>query len=234
MGRTMDYLDSSLAGNCTDPPRGGEKAYLSPSAEDMMRQIAYQSLDHLKAIQLSLGSNKSCNRPGIDVSCSRFSRIVNDAMGHTLWPDFDWYKNDYTTLLGAYWFSGLLTKCYTGILDRCEGPATNRLCGSLAAAKARQEMVIRTVLYQNFQHNVYPYKISVAEFTNRLSRYKDKLAGSNGTADEGLWVPSCLGTGGSNSNMFSADSYGLPFSYNVTDGCDVVKAVLGPMAYNYK
>ncbi|KAI4297051.1 hypothetical protein L6164_036959 [Bauhinia variegata] len=66
---------------------------------------------------------------------------------------------------------------------------------SLLGVDAGQEAIIRALLYPVREKLVLPYDITVAEFTDRISEYRNKL-GKAGLKDEGLVVPTFLGAEG--------------------------------------
>lgn len=75
-----------------------------------------------------------------------------------------------------------------------------------------QDAVIRTLLYQRANETVTPYGLTVANFTDRLSMFRNRL-GMCGLKDEGLMVPLQLGAENrTTSNILSADSGSLSYS----------------------
>ncbi|KAL5065574.1 hypothetical protein RYX36_027311 [Vicia faba] len=58
---------------------------------------------------------------------------------------------------------------------------------SLLRVKAGQDTVLRTLLYKRRNFTGLPYRITVEEFTSRISMLRNKL-GNNGIKDEGLEV----------------------------------------------
>lgn len=75
-----------------------------------------------------------------------------------------------------------------------------------------QDAVLRTLLYERATQNVDPYGITVAEFTARISRLRNRL-GMCGNKDEGIIVPTRLGAENrTTSNILSADSYSVSYS----------------------
>jgi hypothetical protein len=86
------------------------------------------------------------------------------------------------------------------------------LVAGLLGVQAGQDAVIRTLLYERGDLLVLPYKLTVNEFTNRLSEYANKL-GMCGIKDEGLKVPLYLGAENrTNSNILSADANSLSYA----------------------
>ena len=74
-----------------------------------------------------------------------------------------------------------------------------------------QDAVIRTLLYNRANEPVLPYKLTVADFTSRISDYRNRLA-MCGNKDEGLFVPLNLGAENrTTSNILSADANSLSY-----------------------
>ena len=75
-----------------------------------------------------------------------------------------------------------------------------------------QDAVIRALLYERAQLKVLPYGASVAEFTDRISKLRNKL-GNAGLKDEGLVVPKELGAEGKVSmNVLAGDKFSLAYA----------------------
>jgi hypothetical protein len=86
------------------------------------------------------------------------------------------------------------------------------LVASLLGVETGQDAVIRTLLYERANQTMQPYNMTVAEFTIRLSKLRNKLA-TCGNKDEGLEVPLFLGAENrTNNNILSADSNSLSYS----------------------
>jgi hypothetical protein len=83
---------------------------------------------------------------------------------------------------------------------------------SLLGVESGQDAVIRALLYEKGNQKVLPYDITVAEFTNRISELRNKLA-MCGIKDEGIEVPLALGAEQrTNSNILSADPNSLSYA----------------------
>lgn len=67
-----------------------------------------------------------------------------------------------------------------------------QLTAGLLSAESGQDAIIRTYLYERAKCLVEPYNYTVAEFTIRLSKLRNRL-GMCGIKDEGLFVPIYLG-----------------------------------------
>lgn len=79
------------------------------------------------------------------------------------------------------------------------------MVASLLGVEAGQDAVIRTLLYERGNQTVLPYRLTVAEFTNRISALRNKL-GKSGNKDEGIRAPITLGAENkTTSNVLSAD-----------------------------
>jgi hypothetical protein len=86
-----------------------------------------------------------------------------------------------------------------------------QLAAGLLGIEAGQDAVIRTLLYEIKEKKVFPYAITVEEFTNRFSILRNEL-GNNGIKDEGLEVPTFLGAEGKVSgNVLAGDNNSLPY-----------------------
>ncbi|RYR12598.1 hypothetical protein Ahy_B04g070067 isoform C [Arachis hypogaea] len=87
----------------------------------------------------------------------------------------------------------------------------NPLLQSATAKASGQDAIIRGLLYERRDEIVIPYKVSVTEFTNRISNLRNKL-GREGIKDEGLVVPKELGAEGEvTGNILSANDYSLSY-----------------------
>ncbi|GAU16695.1 hypothetical protein TSUD_199370 [Trifolium subterraneum] len=87
-----------------------------------------------------------------------------------------------------------------------------QLAAGLFGIEAGQDAVIRTSLYEIKEKKVFPYKITVEEFTNRISILRNEL-GKKGIKDEGLVVPTFLGAEGKVSgNVLAGDNNSLSYS----------------------
>lgn len=74
-----------------------------------------------------------------------------------------------------------------------------------------QDAVIRALLYEQALKRVDPYGITVAEFTDQISKLRDKL-GHDGVKDEGLVVPPVRGAEGKIAgNVLAGDKNSLAF-----------------------
>ncbi len=82
----------------------------------------------------------------------------------------------------------------------------------LLGVESGQDAVICTFLYQKRHEEVKPYRITVAEFTDKISSLRNEL--SHGFLDEGLVVPRPLGPEGlTKGNISSADKDSLAYGW---------------------
>ncbi|KAJ0961167.1 hypothetical protein J5N97_000851 [Dioscorea zingiberensis] len=92
------------------------------------------------------------------------------------------------------------------------GHLSMQLVAGLLAVEAGQDAVIRTLLYQRKDELVEPYNMTIAEFTNRISELRNRLA-STGVKDEGLTVRENLGAENeTTNNIISADVNSLGYA----------------------
>lgn len=87
-----------------------------------------------------------------------------------------------------------------------------KLLAGLLGVEAGQDAVIRMYLYERAKEVVKPYKHTVAEFTIRISKLRNKLA-MCAIKDEGILVPPKLGAENRTcTNVLSANYYSLSYS----------------------
>ncbi|KAK9086432.1 hypothetical protein Syun_028826 [Stephania yunnanensis] len=72
---------------------------------------------------------------------------------------------------------------YVGANPSLNGHKTKRLLAGLLGVEAGQDAVIRSYLFERATEIVHPYNHTVAEFTDRVSKLRNKLA-NNGVKDE--------------------------------------------------
>lgn len=86
-----------------------------------------------------------------------------------------------------------------------------QLVAGLLGVESGQDAVIRTLLYERATLIVVPYGITVAEFTHKISKLRNKL-GRAGLKDEGLVVPTyLLGRGVLTGNVLAGNTNSLAF-----------------------
>lgn len=88
-----------------------------------------------------------------------------------------------------------------------------QLVAGLLGVEAGQDAVIRTLLYKRANERVYPYKLTVANFTSLISARRNLLGGC-GNKDEGIILPDkTLGAEHrTTSNVLSADENSLSYA----------------------
>lgn len=86
------------------------------------------------------------------------------------------------------------------------------MVAKLLAVESGQDAVIRALLYEKAGVFVFPYAITVADFTKYVSGLRNKLA-MCGNKDEGIIVPPELGAENrTTSNVLSADTESLGYA----------------------
>ena len=86
------------------------------------------------------------------------------------------------------------------------------MLAGLLGVEAGQDAVIRMYLYERAKEVVHPYNHTVAEFTERISILRNRLA-MCGIKDEGILVPPQLGAENRTcSNVLSADFNSLSYA----------------------
>ncbi|XP_076940142.1 desiccation-related protein PCC13-62-like [Bidens hawaiensis] len=188
MGQGLDSIEKGLAAG-GPPPIGAKQAKLSPVIKDIITQFGYQEIGHLKAIKKAI---KGFPRPLLNLTAQSFATVIDSAFGKPLSPPFDPYANDVNYLISSYVIPYVGLTGYVGANPKLQNPDSRKLVAGLLGVESGQDAVIRTLLYERANETVAPYKISVSEFTNKISQLRDKL-GKDGVKDEGLKVPIELG-----------------------------------------
>ena len=86
------------------------------------------------------------------------------------------------------------------------------MVASLLGVESGQDAVIRTLLYERAEEKVLPYDITVAQFTDYISRLRNNL-GMCGIKDEGIIVPLYLGAENrTDSNILSANTDSVSYA----------------------
>ncbi|XP_057982345.1 desiccation-related protein PCC13-62-like [Malania oleifera] len=208
LGHGLDQLAPNLTKGGPSPT-GARVAKLDPLIQDIIAQFAYQEIGHLRAIQSTV---KGFPRPLLDLSVNSFATVINSAFGRKLEPPFDPYANSINYLIASYAIPYVGLTGYVGANPRLKGATSKRLVAGLLGVESGQDAVIRTLLYQHALEKVNPYEISVAEFTDRISKLRDKL-GHEGLKDEGLIVSKAEGAEGQISgNVLAGDEYSVAYA----------------------
>ncbi|KAM6544968.1 hypothetical protein CsatB_025704 [Cannabis sativa] len=190
------------------PPIGATKANLDTLTKDVILQFGLQEVGHLRAIQKTV---KGFPRPLLNLSSSSFANVIDNAFGRKLRPPFNPYKNSINFLIASYVIPYVGLTGYVGTNPNLNGTTSKRLVAGLLGVESGQDAVIRAMLYERRKMIVKPYNINVAEFTNQISKLRNKL-GKAGLKDEGLMVPTSLGAEGRVSgNVLSANQDSLSY-----------------------
>ncbi|KAK4257860.1 hypothetical protein QN277_007394 [Acacia crassicarpa] len=207
LGYGLDAIDPKLAQG-GPPPSGGKLAKLDALTKDVIEQFGYQEVGHLRAI---LGQVKGFPRPLLNLSSESFAGIMDSAFGKPLNPPFDPYANSINYLLASYAIPYVGLTGYVGAARLLKSENAKQLVAGLLGVESGQDAVIRTLLYEHKDEVVQPYKVSVAEFTNRISMLRDKL-GKTGMKDEGLVVAKDVGAEGNiTGNILAGDKYSVAY-----------------------
>ncbi|PIN23255.1 hypothetical protein CDL12_04021 [Handroanthus impetiginosus] len=207
LGRGLDAFAPELTKG-GPPPLGARMAKLSPLIKDIIAQFAFQEFGHLRAIQKTV---PGFPRPLLNISAASFANIMNNAFEKPLVPPFDPYANDINYLLASYVIPYVGLTGYVGANPELLSPTARRLVAGLLGVESGQDAVLRALLYERALVKVFPYDITVAEFTDKISSLRNKL-GMDGIKDEGLIVEPALGAEGRISgNVLVGDQYSLSF-----------------------
>ncbi|OWM88019.1 hypothetical protein CDL15_Pgr016592 [Punica granatum] len=190
------------------PPIGARTANLDIATRDVILQFGLQEVGHVRAIQKAV---RGFPRPLMDLSAASFGRIMNAAFGRSLVPPFDPYANTINFLLASYVIPYVGLTGYVGTNPNLQAPFSKRLVAGLLGVESGQDAILRALLYQRLTMKVVPYRVTVAEFTSRISRLRNRL-GRGGLKDEGLVVPPWLGAEGKTTgNVLAGDRYSLSY-----------------------
>lgn len=190
-GLGLDHFAAHLADNGA-APKGGEKADLDPIVRELVEQFGLQEVGHIRAIKEALGK-EAFPRPHLDFGKDVWAKTFDDAFGYTLDPPFNPYANSVNYMLASYAIPYVGLTGYTGGAPLLQGAGAKSLAARLLAVEAGQDAAIRTWLYLVKDEIVKPYEFTVAEATEKLSKLRNKLDGSDEVDDEGLIVPKELG-----------------------------------------
>ncbi|XP_031104212.1 desiccation-related protein PCC13-62-like [Ipomoea triloba] len=171
-------------------PIGVKEAKLCPLVKDIIGQFGLQEVGHVRAIKETV---PGFPRPLLNLSAEVFAAGINEAFGKHLEPTFDPYANDINFLIACYIFPYIGLTGYVGANPKLDSYFAKMLVAGLLGVEAGQDAVLRAFLYERKDEEVKPYGITVAEFTNRISDRRNKLAG---VKDEGLVVEPSQGPEG--------------------------------------
>ncbi|KAJ8749635.1 hypothetical protein K2173_026284 [Erythroxylum novogranatense] len=207
-GKGLDYFEPEFAQG-GPPPVGAQKANLDPVTYRIIEEFGYQEVGHLRAILKTFGG---VPRPLYDLSRENFAKVFDQAVGYKLHPPFDPYYDSIHYLLSCYVIPYVGLVGYVGTIPNLANYTSKALVAGLLGVESGQDAVIRALLYEKAYNKVYPYNITVAEFTIGISRLRNSLA-KCGIKDEGLIVPLYLGAENrTESNVLSADTNSLSYS----------------------
>ncbi|XP_059654418.1 ferritin-like catalase Nec2 [Cornus florida] len=148
----------------------------------------------------------------MDLSNKNFAKLFDEAFGYKLLPPFDPYRDSLSYMLGSYVIPYMGLIGYVGTNPNLIGHKSKMLWAGLLGVEGGQDAVTRMYLYERFNETVKPYKITVAEFTIRISELRNKLA-MCGIKDEGIIVPLELGAENrTTSNVLSTNTDSLSYS----------------------
>ncbi|KAG0493037.1 hypothetical protein HPP92_006142 [Vanilla planifolia] len=208
LGYGLDRVAPNLAMG-GPPPLGTRKAELSQPVRDIVIQLAFQEVGHLRAIKQTV---KGFPRPQLDLSPAKFAAIIDEAFGRSLNPPFDPYANEINYLIASYIIPYVGLTGYVGANPRLTSPIAKGLVAGLLGVESAQDALIRTLLYVVRDSDVKPYGITVADFTNKISELRNSL-GHGGIKDEGLVVPKQLGAEGKiTGNVIAGDQNSLAYA----------------------
>ncbi|KAL6526465.1 hypothetical protein OROGR_015555 [Orobanche gracilis] len=207
LGSGLDTFEPKLAMG-GPPPIGATKAKLSPVIKDIITQFAFQEFGHLRAIQKTV---PGFPRPLLNLSAATFATIMDNAFEKPLVPPFDPYAHDINYLIASYVIPYVGLTGYVGANPKLQSPISKRLVAGLLGVESGQDAVLRALLYERAFMKVFPYDITVAEFTNKISSLRNAL-GKKGLKDEGLIVEPALGAEGKiPGNVLAGDQYSLSY-----------------------
>ncbi|OMO63791.1 hypothetical protein CCACVL1_22268 [Corchorus capsularis] len=209
LGKGLDNIEPSFAQG-GPPPVGGQVANLDPKTRRIIEEFAYQEIGHIRAIVKAEGGFQ---RPLLNISKEVFATIVNQAMNTTLSPPLNPYANSVNYILASYIIPYVGLVGYVGTIPNLVRRDSRALVASLLGVEGGQDAVFRTLLYERAPNEtVHPYRFTVAEFTNPISEFRNRLA-MCGLKDEGLMVPLQLGAENrTTSSILSADANSLSYS----------------------
>jgi len=208
-GEGIDKFDPSLSGG-GPPPIGIELANLDPATRDIVQQFGLQEVGHVRIIRETV--KKAIPRPQLDLRVEVWAKFFEEALGYRLIPPFNPYENSVNFVLSVYFLPYMGLTGYVGANPNLTSPTAKRLVAGLLGVESGQDAVIRHWLYERSNLKVYPYPITVAEMTAKISILRNIL-GKTGIVDEGVIVPKELGAEGRVSgNILSADPNSLSYS----------------------
>ncbi|KHN24848.1 Desiccation-related protein PCC13-62 [Glycine soja] len=210
-GYGLDVAAPNLTGG-GPPPIGAKKVELDSLAKDVILQFAFQEVGHLRAIKSKV---TGFPRPLLDLSSASFAKLMDSAVEKPLVPPFDPYANSLNFIIASYVIPYVGLTGYVGVnplLQNATSHIHEQLVAGLLGVESGQDAVLRELLYECKVQLVAQYKVTVAEFTNRISIHRSKL-GNMGMKDEGIIVPKELGAESRvRGNILAGDDDSLAYS----------------------
>ncbi|CAK8531530.1 unnamed protein product [Lathyrus sativus] len=201
-GHGLDKFAPELAEG-GPPPIGAKLAKFNDTViRDIIYQFALQEVGHLRAIKNTV---IGFPRPLLDLSQSSFAKVIDKAFGRPLRPSFDPYANDINYLIASYLIPYVGLTGYVGANPLLQNASSRQLVAGLLGVESGQDAVIRGLLYERHAWKVMPYRVTVAEFTDRISKLRNIL-GNEGVKDEGLDDTFSSGS------ILAGDKYSLAYS----------------------
>lgn len=208
-GVGLDKFAPHLTGG-GPPPTGLEIANLDYQTGDIVLQFGLQEIGHIRAIRETV--KYPIPRPQLDLGVRAWAKFFDEALGYRLNPPFNPYFNSLNYVIAMYCIPYVGLTGYVGGNPNITSHTAKRLLAGLLGVEAGQDAVIRYWLYERRNWEVYPYAITVAEMTGKISDLRNCL-GRTGIVDEGIIVPKELGAEGRVSgNILSADPNSLAYS----------------------
>ncbi|KAG4956539.1 hypothetical protein JHK84_042517 [Glycine max] len=151
-------------------------------------------------------------RPLLDLSSASFAKLMDSAVEKPLVPPFDPYANSLNFIIASYVIPYVGLTGYVGVNPLLQNATSRKLVAGLLGVESGQDAVLRELLYECKVQLVAQYKVTVAEFTNRISIHRSKL-GNMGMKDEGIIVPKELGAESRvRGNILAGDDDSLAYS----------------------
>eukprot|EP00250_Pteridium_aquilinum_P023293 c26590_g1_i1 orf=159-1148(-) len=206
-GAGLDRFAPQLAAG-GPAPIGAQQANLDALTKDIVYQFGLQEVGHLRAIKETIPD--AFPRVQLDLSKKTFAATMEAALGRLSSP-FDAYANSLNYLLASYLIPYVGLTGYVGASPQLQSTRAKRLVAGLLAVESGQDAVIRTLLYEKKDQEVFP-GLTVGQITAKLSDLRNKL-GHSGIVDEGVVVPKCLGAEGKTTgNSLSADQNSVGYA----------------------
>ncbi|KAJ7295211.1 hypothetical protein O6H91_Y207100 [Diphasiastrum complanatum] len=210
-GYGLDEIAPELPGGGPSPV-GVEKAQLDNFTRDVVAQLGIQEVGHLRAIRATV-TDAAISRPPLNLSVEVWAKIFDSAFGQDLNPPFNPYVNSLNFLLASYAIPYVGLTGYVGANPNLVGRTSKRLIAGLLGVEAGQDAIIRSLLYEKKDEKVTPYSYTVGDFTNALSKLRNRLDKASGIDDLGLTVHAPqTAAPGVHGSILSADTRWVAYS----------------------